>query len=276
MMDGYQTLDDYTGRADRLPVIFTGHGSPFIIGEPDSPHKAAWRQLGAMLPDVKAVVCVSAHWESRGTKITAMAHPRTIHDFYGFPEPFYEIEYPAPGAPDLAEDIATMLAPIEAGLDHDWGLDHGCWCVLQNIYPGANIPILQLSLDVDLSPEGHYAIGQKLKALRHQGVLVIGSGALVHNLQAIRPNMWGGQKDAISELSEQFSATVREKIISGDDQGLVNWSQMGAAAEFAIPTPDHYVLLLYVLGMRETDDKPYFFNDVTEYAGLSMTSVLLA
>ena len=252
----------------RMPVLFIGHGTPMNALE-DNPYTRAWRDLGLRLPRPRAILAISAHWETKGVLITAAERPRTIHDFYGFPPALYAMEYPAPGDPQLARTIAQMLAPhARADLD-SWGLDHGTWSVLQAMYPRADIPVLQISMDIRLGPQDHYRIGQALKSLRDQGVLILGSGDIVHNLRLFdrRP---GAQTP---EWSVNFNDLVKDKIMAGDDQALVDYAAL-PDVRMAFPEPEHFQPLLYVLGARDIGEPVEFLTD--EVVGtVSMTSVLI-
>lgn len=253
-----------------MPVLFVGHGSP-MNGIEDNEFSARWRKMGAELSQPRAVLCVSAHWLTTGTFVTAMEQPRTIHDFGGFPRALYEVDYPAPGAPALAQEAAGLVQSTQVGLDHDWGLDHGTWSVVKQMYPHADIPVLQLSIDYDRPAEFHYYMGRELGALRKKGVLIIGSGNMVHNLRMA----------AFERINEQFgfdwaiemNETFKRLILSGDHRALMEWEQLGQAARLAIPTPDHYYPLMYVLGLQRKQEEPLFFNDTAVAGSLTMTSV---
>jgi 4,5-DOPA dioxygenase extradiol len=251
-----------------MPVLFVGHGSPMNALD-DNVYTRAWRALGERLPRPKAILAVSAHWETKGVLITAAERPRTIHDFYGFPPDLYAVEYPAPGDPALARTIAGMLAPhARADLD-SWGLDHGTWSVLRSIYPRADIPVLQLSLDIRLGPPDHYAIGQALAPLRDEGVLIFGSGDIVHNLRLFdrRPGA------STPDWAVAFNDLVKAKILEGDDQALIGYPAL-PNVHLAFPEPEHFHPLLYVLGAREAGEAVEFLTDDV-LSAISMTSVLI-
>lgn len=251
-----------------MPVLFIGHGSPMNALE-DNAYTRAWRALGERLPRPKAIVSVSAHWETKGVLITAAERPRTIHDFYGFPQALYAVDYPAPGDPGLARTIAGMLAPhARADLD-SWGLDHGTWSVLGSMYPKADIPVLQLSMDIRRGPQDHYGIGQALKPLRGQGVLILGSGNIVHNLRLHDPRPGA----APSQWAADFNEGVKARILAGEDEALIDYPSLPDARK-AFPEPEHFHPLLYVLGARDAGEPVEFLTEDVVGA-VSMTSVLI-
>ncbi|WP_215224123.1 4,5-DOPA-extradiol-dioxygenase [Echinicola shivajiensis] len=254
-----------------MPVLFIGHGSP-MNGIEDNEFSDYWKKLGKEIPTPKAVLVVSAHWLSRGTRITAMDFPNTIHDFGGFPKALFEVQYPAPGDPQLAAYTAINIQSTQVELDHEWGLDHGTWTVVRHMYPKANIPVLQLSIDYYQSPRYHYELAQELFQLRKKGVLIIGSGNMVHNLRMVA---WDKLKepeygyDWAIEMNEKFKNLIKE----GDYKALIDYQKMGKAAQLAIPTPDHYIPLLYTMGLSSPQEEPKFFNDKAVGGSLTMTSV---
>ncbi len=256
---------------NRMPVLFIGHGSP-MNGIQNNEFSNYWQKLGKQLPIPQAVLVVSAHWLTRDTQITAMNSPKTIHDFGGFPDELYQVQYPAPGNPVLASETAELIKSTNIGLNHDWGLDHGAWTVVKWMYPNANIPVLQLSIDYSKPAEYHYNLSRELIALRKKGVLIIGSGNMVHNLRMIAwdkfdvPNY--GYDWAI-EMHELF----KNKIEDGDDKALIHYESLSKSAKLAIPTPDHYYPLLYTLGLKDSKDDISFFNDKLVAGSLNMTSV---
>jgi 4,5-DOPA dioxygenase extradiol len=269
-----KTLADSLPEQDaKMPVLFVGHGSPMNALE-DNEFTERWRRLGQEIPQPKAVLCVSAHWLTRGTFVTAMDRPRTIHDFGGFPQALFDAEYPAPGAPDLARQIQTQFAPTAVGLDHDWGLDHGTWSITRQMYPQANIPVLQLSLDYTKPAEWHYALGKQLAALRKKGVLIIGSGNMVHNLRLIhRPSITSGNPEYGYDWAIEMHDLFKRKILDGDHQALIQYERLGPAAKLAVPSPDHYFPLLYSLALQDKNEAPFIFNDKLLAGSLNMTSV---
>lgn len=270
-LSSFKNFTDNLTPAEKMPVLFMGHGSP-MNGIEDNNFSSRWKNIGKEIPLPKAVLCVSAHWLTRGTHITAMEHPKTIHDFGGFPQELFDVQYPAPGDPALARETKQLITTTQAGLDHDWGLDHGTWSVVRNMYPEATIPVLQLSIDYHKPAQYHYDLAKELAALRKKGVLIIGSGNMIHNLRMISwqhlntPNY--GYDWAI-EMHELF----KQKIINGNHQELINYHSLNKAAILAIPTPDHYFPLMYILGLTEKDEEPVLFNDQLVAGSLNMTSV---
>ncbi len=253
----------------KMPVVFVGHGSP-MNGILQNSFSDTWATLAKKYPMPEAIVVVSAHWFTRGTRITAMDNPPTIHDFYGFPKALSEVQYPAPGNPILAEEIRQMVKTSQVVPDHDWGLDHGTWTVLRHFYPQAQIPVLQLSLDYTKAAKYHYELAQELTALRSKGVLIVGSGNMVHNLRMINWDMMdGGGYDWAISANETF----KRHLINGNHQALVNYEQLGADVAQAIPTAEHYLPLLYTLALQADDEEPILFNDEVLGGSLTMTSV---
>ena len=255
-----------------MPVLFVGHGSP-MNGIEDSEFSRRWKAMAKEIPQPHAVLVVSAHWFTKGTKITAMDFPRTIHDFGGFPQELFDVQYPAPGQPLLAKETAALAKTAHIELDHDWGLDHGTWTIVRHMYPDANIPVLQLSIDYSKGPQYHYELAGELAALRRKGVLIIGSGNMVHNLRMVA---WDRLN---SEYGYDWAKTINEKfkslILDGDHKPLVHYSTLGKEAQLAIPTPEHYLPLLYTLGLQAPRDAVSFFNDKAVGGALTMTSVKL-
>lgn len=252
-----------------MPVLFIGHGSP-MNGIEDNAFSQKWADLGRTMPIPKAVLVVSAHWFTRGTAVTAMNFPKTIHDFGGFPQALFDVEYQAPGDPDLAAETAKMIHSTTVELDHDWGLDHGAWTVLTHLFPAANIPVLQLSMDYTKNPKAHYELAQELYQLRKKGVLIMGSGNMVHNLRMMNWEMInGGGYDWALAINDQFKSL----ILNNDHAPLINYQNLGQAATLAIPTPEHYLPLLYTLGLKNENDEISFFNDKAVGGSLTMTSV---
>lgn len=250
----------------RMPVLFVGHGSP-LNAITDNPFAKVWKKIGVDLPTPKAIVCVSAHWETKGTKVTAMEQPRTIHDFGGFPDELYAMQYPAPGSPALAEEIAEITKKsIE--LDHQWGLDHGTWSVLTRMYPEASIPVVQISLDVGSRPEQHVNLARQLSALRNHGVLIIGSGNIVHNLRKLSTT--GTSYD----WAHEFDVLSAKHITNRDVMTLANYHSLGHAAQLSIPTNEHYLPMIYALAMTANDDELTFFNEKIELGSVGMRSFI--
>ncbi len=255
----------------KMPVLFIGHGSP-MNGIEDTDFSRRWRDMAREIPRPKAVLVVSAHWLTGGTHVTAMEHPKTIHDFGGFPQELYDVRYDAPGDPELALETRKLITSTSVGLDHDWGLDHGTWTVVRHMYPDADIPVLQLSIDYKQPPQYHYDLAAQLGALRRKGVLIIGSGNMVHNLRMVA---WDRMSDPEYgyEWALEMNETFKQKIASRDHRSLIAYDSLGASARLAIPTPDHYYPLLYTLGLQEKSDEISFFNDRAVAGSLTMTSV---
>lgn len=258
------------GTTNKMPVLFLGHGSPMNAIE-ENEFVQGFRTVAREIPKPSAILCISAHWETRGTYVTAMQNPMTIHDFGGFPDALYEVQYPAPGSPDLAKETQSLLTKTSVHLDDKWGLDHGAWSVIRHMYPEADIPVIQMSLDYYQTPQFHYELGQQIKSLREKGVLIIGSGNMVHNLRKV----------AWDKLSESFgfdwtieaNEKMKEFILSGDHKQLINFHSHGKAFELAIPTPEHYLPLLYSLSVMDEKDAVKIFNDRPVGGSLTMTSV---
>ncbi|MRD45834.1 4,5-DOPA dioxygenase extradiol [Caenimonas koreensis DSM 17982] len=259
---------------DRMPVLFLGHGSPMNAIE-DNEYRRSWQSLGAEFgtsrPRPKMILCVSAHWLTHGWWVTGMDKPRTIHDFGGFPPELFAQQYPAPGSPTMAKAISAGIAQPAVGLDTKWGLDHGTWSVLKPMFPKADIPVVQLSMDYSHPPSEHYALGKELKKLREQGVLIVGSGNIVHNLRAARREVANNQ--AYSWAAE-FDGTIAAQIEKGDLAALANFEKMGQVAQMAHPTYDHFLPLLYTAGAVDAKEPVKFFNDKYQLASISMRSVV--
>ncbi|WP_254560498.1 4,5-DOPA-extradiol-dioxygenase [Dyadobacter diqingensis] len=270
-LNDLKNITDEFKSSDLMPVLFTGHGSP-MNGIEENEFTDYWKKLGREIAKPTAVLCISAHWLTKGTKITAMNSPKTIHDFGGFPQALFNVQYPAPGNPELAKETAGLIKSTHVGLDHEWGLDHGTWSVVKQMYPDANIPVLQLSIDYGKPASYHYALAQELSALRKKGVLIIGSGNMVHNLRMIA---WDKAQepefgyDWVIELNTKF----KELILNGNHDPLIHYEKLGTAAQYAIPTPDHYYPLLYSLGLQIKKDEVSIFNDKAVMGSLTMTSV---
>ncbi len=256
-----------------MPVLFIGHGSP-MNGIEDNEFSRRWTQMAKEIPTPAAVLVVSAHWFSKGTRITAMDFPETIHDFGGFPQALFDVQYPAPGNPVLARETASLLHSAHVELDHDWGLDHGTWTVVRHMYPDAKIPVLQLSIDYTKTSQYHFDLAKELYDLRKKGVLIIGSGNMVHNLRMVsweNMNTPGFGFDWALKMNDTF----KQLISDGDFQPLINYERLGAESKLAIPTPEHYLPLLYALGLKGKNDSVSFFNDQAVAGSLTMTSVLI-
>jgi len=255
----------------KMPVLFIGHGSP-MNGIEDNEFSRRWAQMGKEIPTPAAVLVVSAHWLTRGTHITAMEQPRTIHDFGGFPKALSDVQYPAPGSPELAKVTRQLITKTNVGLDHDWGLDHGAWTIIRHMYPDANIPVLQLSIDYHQPPQYHYELAKELAALRKKGVLIIGSGNMVHNLRMVAWDKMD-QPEYGYDWSIEMNTLFKKHISDGNHPALIDYEKLSKSAKLAIPTPDHYYPLLYALALQEKNDQPLFFNDKVVMGSLTMTSV---
>jgi 4,5-DOPA dioxygenase extradiol len=253
----------------RMPVLFVGHGNP-MNALADNAYTRAWRSLGAELPRPGAVLCVSAHWYRPGAAATAMERPRTIHDFGGFPRDLSAVEYPAAGAPVLASRVQRALAPRAVDLDMAWGLDHGAWSILCHLYPEADVPVVQLAIDETLPASAHYEIGQRLSALREEGVLILGSGNLVHNLHAYA---WGRHEAAPFDWAVRFETQAREWMLRGEHAPLVGYEALGRDAALSAPTPDHFLPLLYVLGASLPGERVSFPVEGVDGGSISMLTV---
>lgn len=231
-----------------------------------------FRTISKTLPTPKAILCVSAHWETPGTFVTAMDHPKTIHDFGGFPRALYDVQYPAPGSPALAQETKQTIHKTQVGMDQQWGLDHGAWSVIKHLYPNANVPVVQLSLDYRQTPQYHYELAQELSALRNKGILIVGSGNLVHNLRMVA---W--DKLNADNYGYDWALTANEKmkkfILDGDHKALVNFRGQGREFDLSIPTPEHYLPLLYILALQHKSESARIFNDKAVGGALTMTSV---
>lgn len=257
-----------------MPVLFFGHGSPMNAIE-DNQFSRGWETVGETIPEPSAVLCISAHWETRGTCVTAMEKPRTIHDFGGFPRELYEVQYPAPGNPELASQVKALIRKTETALDHSWGLDHGSWSVVCHLYPDASVPVIQLSLDHYKPAEYHFELGKELAPLREEGILIIGSGNMVHNLGLVA---WDRMDEP--EFGYDWAVTansrMKEIIMSGNYRALIDYRNQGREFQLAVPTPEHFLPLLYILALKEEDEKISLFNDVPVLGSLTMTSVKIS
>ncbi len=253
----------------RLPALFFGHGNP-MNALMRNDWSAGWRSIGDSLPEPRAILCISAHWYMPSTAVTAMAQPRTIHDFGGFPRALFEVQYPAPGSVDLAERVKDLLAPTSVALDQEWGLDHGCWSVLVHVYPQAHIPVVQLSIDETQPAQWHFDLARRLSPLRDEGVLIIGSGNLVHNLHAYG---WGKREVAPYDWAVRFEALAMRSMEAGDFEPLIHYEQLGPDAMLSAPTPDHYLPLLYVLAQHEAGEPVSFPVRGFDGGSISMLSV---
>lgn len=266
---GFSLLRQLALAADEpkpLPVLFIGHGSPMNAIETNAFSKT-WLELGKKIARPKIILCISAHWETRGTFITSMEKPKTIHDFGGFPKALFDAQYPAPGAPSFTKELVSSKPSIKQ--DHEWGLDHGAWSILKQMYPAANIPVVQLSLDYTQGPAYHYQLGKELASLRKKGVLIIGSGNMIHNLGMLD---WS-HPDLGFDWAQQLNLKLKTAISNRNHSALQQYQQFDPSMKLAAPSPEHYLPLLYILGLQEKTESAYFFNDSLQMGSISMTSV---
>lgn len=270
---GLSALEQYAApllSTDPMPVFFFGHGSPMNAIEQNE-FSEEWARIGQSLPHPNAILCISAHWLTKGTWVTAMEKPRTIHDFGGFPQALFEVEYPAPGSPGLARETAAIITGASVGMDEEWGLDHGCWSVVKHLYPKADIPVVQLSIDYHQPAQYHYDLARQLATLRRKGILIIGSGNMVHNLRLVA---WDKMQEPdfafgwATEANEQMKRWIGNR----EHRPLIDFTKQGKAFDLAIPTPDHYFPMLYALALQEDKEGISFFNDKAVMGSLTMTS----
>jgi 4,5-DOPA dioxygenase extradiol len=253
-----------------MPAFFFGHGNP-MNAITENPYATKWNGIGRSIPKPKAVLAISAHWYIDYIAVTANAQPRTIHDFGGFPRELYEVQYPAPGDLDLAKRVQQLLEPVTpVALDESWGYDHGTWSVLRHVFPNADVPVVQLSLDETKPPQYHYELGKRLAPLREEGVMIAGSGNIVHNLHAFA---WGRHQPEPFDWAARFDNRVRELLVAHDDAPLVDYESLGRDAMLSAPTPDHYLPLVYLLGVRRPGDTIAFPIDGIDGGSISMLSV---
>ena len=255
---------------ERMPAIFFGHGNP-MNALLRNPYTEQWLAIGASLPRPKAILCTSAHWYIQDAAVTISTSPRTIHDFGGFPRELYQVQYPAPGDPDLAMRVQKLLAPLPVRLDEQWGLDHGTWAVLCHVYPHSDVPVVQLSIDDTQPASFHYEIGKRLAPLREEGILIVGSGNLVHNLHAYA---WGRHAVEPYDWAVSFEGRVRELLLADEHNPLIDYeNKLGREATLAVPTPDHYLPLLYVIGTRTSSEPVAFPVEGVDGGSISMLAV---
>lgn len=269
-----EKLQSITGAfesTDQMPVLFLGHGSPMNAIE-ENEFVSGFRNVAKEIPAPRAILCISAHWETKGTFVTAMENPRTIHDFGGFPQALFDVQYPAPGSPKLAKETQHIITKTAVGLDDKWGLDHGAWSVIKHMYPNANVPVIQMSLDYSKSPQYHFELARELASLRRKGVLIVGSGNMVHNLRKVAWNRLNEVNYAY-EWATEASEKMKAYITKGDFQPLINYGAQGTAFQLAIPTPEHYLPMLYTLALKEERDEVQIFNDKAVAGSLTMTSL---
>ncbi len=251
----------------QMPLLFVGHGNP-MNAISNNQYAQEWQKIGQNLPTPSAILCVSAHWETNGTFVTAMQMPQTIHDFGGFPQALFDVQYPAQGSPALATQISQLVTTTNVQPNYDWGLDHGCWSVLKHIYPKNNIPVLQLSLNYNQPLSWHYSLAKELHTLRQKGVLIIGSGNIVHNLGIIN---W--QTNQAYDWAIEANNKIKTLIANDAHQQLIDYTQLGSAVKLAIPTTEHYLPLLYILGLKQKNENISFFNDTIDLGSIAMTSL---
>ncbi len=267
-------FSDSLENTEKMPVLFIGHGSP-MNGIEENEFTRQWKKTAREIPLPKAVLCISAHWLTQGTFVTAMEKPKTIHDFGGFPRELYRVQYPAPGSPALAEETRQLVKGMPVQLDQDWGLDHGSWTVIRKMYPNADVPVLQLSIDYNKPGQHHYDLAKELSGLRRKGVLILGSGNMVHNLgmmawDKMREPEYG--YDWALEMNTLFKKHITDK----NHAALIHYENLGPGAKLAIPTPDHFYPLLYTLALQEKGESPAFFNDKAVGGSITMTSMKIS
>lgn len=265
------TLNKIAGNASsqKMPVLFVGHGNPMNAIQ-ENEFVQGFRAMAQRLPQPSAILCISAHWETKGTWITAMEKPKTIHDFGGFPKELYEVQYPAPGSPLLAKQTSEMIRKTTVGLDEKWGLDHGAWSVIKHLYPQADVPVVEMSLDYGQGAAYHYDLAKELNALRSKGVLIIGSGNIVHNLRMVE---WSKMYEHYAfDWAQEANAKMKHYVLNHDHSSLINYSAQGKSFQLAIPSPEHYLPLLYTLALQDKNETVELFNDKPLAGSLSMTS----
>jgi 4,5-DOPA dioxygenase extradiol len=259
-----------SNKTEKMPLLFLGHGSPMNAIE-ENEFVKKFREEGATIPTPKSILCISAHWETKGTFVTAMDKPPTIHDFGGFPQELYDVQYPAPGNPVLAGEIAGIIRKTQTGLDYKWGLDHGAWSVIKHLYPEANVPVVQMSLDYYQTPQWHYDLAKELASLRSKGILIIGSGNIVHNLGMVS---WDRLNSVFGfDWAVEASTRMKKFIQEGDHNSLINYKLQGNAFQLSVPTPEHFLPLLYILALKEENEKITLFNEKQVAGSLDMTSI---
>lgn len=264
-------LANHLPNTTTMPVLFLGHGSPMNAIE-ENEFVQGFRNCVVNIPKPKAILCISAHWETNGTLVTAMENPKTIHDFGGFPKALFDVEYPAPGSKWLAEETKKTVTSKNVKLDETWGLDHGAWSVIKHLYPKADVPVIQLSLDYNLTPQQHFELASQLKSLRNKGVLIVGSGNIVHNLGLVA---WDKlqEKEYGYDWAIEVNTKIKSFIQAEDFKSLANYKNFGKAFQLAIPTPEHYLPLLYTLALKDKKETTQFFNDKAIGGSLTMTSL---
>jgi 4,5-DOPA dioxygenase extradiol len=271
-MKDLNVLNEVFANTPTMPVLFLGHGSPMNAIE-ENEFVAGFRKTGKEIPKPKAILCISAHWETKGTHVTAMPNPRTIHDFGGFPRALFEVQYPAPGSPELAKETQSLITKTQVELDDKWGLDHGAWSVIKHLYPNADIPVIQMSIDYTQNAQYHYHLAKQLAELRNKGVLIVGSGNMVHNLRMVE---WNKLNESYAyDWATEANEKMKSYILAGEHDNLIHFNKQGKAFDLAIPTPEHFLPLIYVLALKNNKDKITLFNDKPVAGSLTMTSVKL-
>ena len=265
MLNDLKKLKD----TDRAPVIFVGHGNP-MYAITDNPYRKKWNEIGGLLTKPAAILCVSAHWLTNGTYVAMAENPLTIHDFYGFPDELFKVQYPAAGSPSMAKETIDNIKQIQVKEDFDWGLDHGAWSVLKNIYPNADVPVFQMSIDYSMPASYHFDIAKELKFLRDKGVLILASGNAVHNLRMVK---WHGDNTPY-DWALEFDEIVKKSVEDDTPEVLIDYEKLGSLASIAHPTNDHFLPLLYALAVRKKTDRFEFFNDSIDMGSMSMRSVI--
>lgn len=269
-LQGLNKITEPFSHTEKMPVLFLGHGSPMNAIE-ENEFVAGFRHVAKEIPKPQAILCVSAHWETRGTYVTAMKNPPTIHDFGGFPKELHDVQYPAPGSPELAKQTKDLIKKTDVHLDDKWGLDHGAWSVIKHLYPDADVPVIQLSLDYYQTPQYHYELAQQLAGLREKGVLVIGSGNMVHNLGMVS---WQNLDKVFAyDWAQEASDKMKNFILNDHHKELMALNSHGRAYSMAIPSPEHYLPLLYTMALKDSTDRVSLFNDKPVAGSLTMTSV---
>lgn len=275
-MENLNELKDFSSlfsNTERMPLLFLGHGSPMNAIE-ENEFVKGFRDIAKRIPKPNAILCISAHWFIKGTKVTSMEMPKTIHDFYGFPQELYEVQYPAKGSPILANEVKNLLMPNLVELDYDWGIDHGAWSVIKHLYPKADIPVVQLSIDYTKPASFHFEIAKKLSELRNKGVLIIGSGNIVHNLRLV--DYGNFDKDNYGyDWAIEAKETINGFLLKGNYEPIINYEKQSKAIQLAIPSLDHYLPLIYILALQQKGEKITLFNDKLVGGSLSMTSLII-
>lgn len=269
-LNALNKLSDDLKSTDKMPVLFLGHGSPMNAIE-ENEFVQSFRKLGNELEKPKAILCVSAHWETNGTYVTAMPDPKTIHDFYGFPKELFDVQYPAPGSPEIAKETKNIITKTDVQLDDKWGLDHGAWSVIKHMYPNADIPVIQMSIDRSKPAKYHFELAQELVKLRNKGILIVGSGNIVHNLRMVA---WNKLNDTYGfDWALEANQKMKSFILNKEYEKLLNYSKQGEAFNLAIPTPEHYLPMIYAIALQGKNEEVEFFNDKPVGGSLTMTSL---